>query len=152
MSEDMKKVKQKRRGHWLLWWWINKDELHEQVDEYKTLKITQSARGISLLCLLFSAVITAIFIFTNQTGVDSFFDIFIFLVLGFFIYRGRQWAMIAAMLLWTCEKLFQIINHPSNSSIFVSAIIWWSIYMHAFYLAFRVERLRRKTLQSWDKN
>ena len=50
--------KKTKGNHWLLWWKIEPEELQKQIAEYDTLKFYQSARGISLLCLLFSVAIT----------------------------------------------------------------------------------------------
>ncbi len=54
--------------------------------------------------------------------------------------------MIAAMVLWTAEKglqLFPILQTGTVKSPFV-VLIWWAVFMHAFYLAFRVEMHRRR--------
>jgi len=40
--------KKKKSGHWLAWWKIEPEELQKQVAEYKSLKLYQSARGISV--------------------------------------------------------------------------------------------------------
>lgn len=135
---------------WLFWWRLDKDELQKQVEEYETLKISQSARGISLLFLLFSAVVTTGFILFLDWDSSAFLDVFLFLILGFFIYKGHRWAMIGAMLLWTYEKfsilIFEDFSSPTVKPfyhIFLS-LLWWAVYMHFFYLAFRVESLRAK--------
>jgi len=136
---------------WMLWWRIDKNELEKQVREYETLKITQSARGISLLMLLLSFTITLGFVLFLNWDSSGIFDAFLFLVLGFFIYKGHRWAIIGAMLLWSYEKLYMLYIQYQNASVAGSSspspfpsLIWWAIYMHAFYLAFQVERLRAK--------
>jgi len=149
-NEAENKKKSQSIFGWLLWWQLDKDELQRQVKEYETLKIYQSARGISLLFLLFSAVATTGFILFLNLDSSNFLDIFLFLILGFFIYKGHRWAMIGAMLLWTFEKLYMfieqsstIIGNPSFTRIFLP-LLWWATYMHAFYFAFKVEGLRAK--------
>ena len=134
---------------WLLWWRLDKDEIQRQVKEYKTLKITQSAKGISLLFLLFSSILTVVLVLFLDWDIFSFVDVFLFLILGFFIYRGHRWAMIVAMLLWTYERIYMLIDYetirgtnPTGFSIFIS-LFFWAVYMHAFYMAFRVEGERR---------
>jgi tetratricopeptide (TPR) repeat protein len=80
-------------------------------------------------------------------SIYSLFGILIFLPLGYFIYRGHQWAMISAMLFWSGEKFYQIYAGLQNSATyhyFWFGLIWWAIYMRAFYLAFKVEKARRK--------
>lgn len=143
--------KKKTRSYsWIiLWWRIDQEALTNQVQDYKNLKFYQSARGQSVLLLILSAIINIIFIRFFHTSASTLFDISIFLVLAFFIYKGHKWAMIAAMLLWTIEKVSQLIlmiNSPpafSNPNL-IQPILWWSIYMHAFYFAFRIERARQK--------
>lgn len=137
--------------HWILWWQIDQNELRKEIDEYQTLKITQSARGISLLSLNLSAVVaTTGIIFFNIPPTAALVSIFICLLLGNFIYRGHQWAMIAAMFFWSWDKGWQIyekLQSGSNLGSIWFGLIWWGLYMHAFYLAFRVERLRNKELK-----
>lgn len=137
---------------WLLWWQLDQDEVDKQIAEYQSLKITQSARGLSLLLIIFSNAITTVMImFFSWSGL-AFIDVFIILILGFFIYKGHEWAMIGAMLLWSFEKICGIYdglqNVTQSSSLKpVIHLISWAIYMHAFYLALKVERLRNKEIK-----
>jgi hypothetical protein len=128
---------------WLLWWQVDHDKLERQVREYRTLKPWQSMRGISALCLLLSATITTALILLRVAGIDTvaFFDVGLMLGIGLFIYFGHRWAMIAAMLLWTLEKILQLAD--SGGSGIVLQVVWWVVYMHAFFFAFRVEQARR---------
>lgn len=131
--------------NWLLWWQIGEEELKKQVSEYESLKITQAARGISLLLLLFSSIITSIFIFFGYAESFAFIDVAIFLFLGYFIFRGHKWAMVSAMIFWTIEKFYSAL---SNSGNLISNLIWWSSYMHAFWLSLKVENERVKKYRS----
>ncbi|NOZ69829.1 MAG: hypothetical protein GXP46_11445 [Deferribacteres bacterium] len=141
-----------RGGVWLFWWRVQKEKLEFQVEQYHTLKITQSARGISFLLLLFSGVVSLIFAyFVFNLGIFSLFDIFISFVLGYFIYRGHKWAIVSAMIFWTLGKFLLILDNISAAdklpilvSQIITQIIWWSFYMHAFYVALKVEMLRQK--------
>jgi len=124
----------------LLWWNIDGEELREQIAKYETLKITRSARGISCLCLLFCAAAISFLIYTE----GNFFlliDIFIILILATFTYRGHQGAMVAAMLYLTLTKLYGITQVPQT---LILGIMIWNLFMKALYLAFRVERERKK--------
>lgn len=127
--------------NWFLWWQIDPGNLQNQVKNYNKLNLMQSARGISFVLLIFSAIVTfAVSYFIPQLA-SGWIDAVLFLVLGFFIYRGYKLAMIAAMILWTIEKGGSIVLNPSN---FVLPLIWWAIYMHAFYLAYKTEVARNK--------
>lgn len=135
--------KQKKKSnytHWLFWWILDKEELEKQVRGYNSLGWSAS-RKVSTFALLFSMVITVLLIVFAQWDSSSLFDVAIMGVLAFFIYRGHRWAMVCAMILWSFEKIYSISTSPT--SILVS-VIWWAIYMHAFYEAFKVEQLRRK--------
>ncbi|MBL6853765.1 MAG: hypothetical protein ISS15_17940 [Alphaproteobacteria bacterium] len=141
---DRPKPKRNASYDWLLWWRVDQDELDRQVYEYKTLRLWQSMRGISFLCLLLSATITVLFAAFNFAGVDAyaFVDAGLMLGCGLFIHFGHRWAMIAAMLLWTLEKVMGVVS-TGGAGIIVQ-LIWWAAYMHAFFFAFRVEQTRRR--------
>jgi hypothetical protein len=68
-------------------------------------------------------------------------------VLSLFINLGHRWAMIGAMVLWTLEKTFVVLVGlgPAHrgAPLVVGQLIWWCIYMHAFYFALRIEQQRR---------
>lgn len=155
MEKTAKDEKKKKGGNlwsWLLWWNLDKNEIQAQADTYNSLKITQSARGISFLLLIFSAVVTVIFILFLNWDSSALFDAIAFLVLGYFIYKGHKWAMLGAMALWTYDKLFILFQQYETASATggstpnpIITLIWWATYMHAFWLAFQVERLRSKT-------
>lgn len=136
---------------WLLWWQMDPDELDKQIQGYSTLKFTQSARGISAILLLISVAATALFVFLLGMTPYAFLDAAAFLVLALFISKGHRWPMIAAMILWTFEKGISLYDQfqaaaagSSGASFLLTTVIWWTMYMHAFYLAFRVEQARRK--------
>lgn len=143
---------------WLLWWRIDQDELNKQVAEYESMRMTRSAKGQSFLLLNLTAWLTMAFIvFAHLSAVDLS-EALIALVLGYFIYSGHRWASIAAMVFWSIAKwgliwatiaamgkpvdnpVETITNNPVE--MIMKQLVWWCIYMHAFYLAFRVEGLR----------
>ena len=140
--------KPKQQYKWVLWWRVDQIELQDQVEKYSTLGWFEAARKLSVLCLLFSTAITALFILFKIADAAAYFDALTFLVLAAFIYRGHRWAMIAAMALWTFEKIAAAIpgwsSLPPNGGSIVVSFFWWTAYMHAFYLAYRVEQLKRK--------
>jgi len=147
-------AKRSKAWNWVLWWMIDEGELEEQVAEYSDLPIYVAARGLSLLLLLFSATMTVAAIYFLQLEPIGLVDAALMSVLGLLIYFGHRWAMILVMLLWTLEKAMMIIEPVLSGTVGstmsnpVTQIFWWAIYMHAFYLAFRVEQERRKRLTS----
>jgi hypothetical protein len=140
---------------WLLWWKTDPEVLSRQVDKYDTLKITQSARGLSfLLCILTFILGIAVYIKHPSLWLLIISTIPI-PALGFLVFRGQQWASIILMIWWTIEKFLAaynqilITNHAFNivtTILFVGipAYLFWSLYMHAFYVALKVANLRRK--------
>jgi len=148
--ESKIRAKRSRALNWVLWWMIDEGELEEQVSEYSDLPIYVAARGLSLLLLLFSAAMTVAVIAFGIVEPIGLVDAALMSVLGLFIYFGHRWAMILIMVLWTLEKAVMIIvplqagtvGSPMSNP--VTQIFWWAVYMHAFYLAFRVEQERRK--------
>jgi hypothetical protein len=142
---------------WLFWWNVDQAEIDRQVEGYKTLGFFKSARKLSVLLLGLSMIVTAGFVYLNQISpnvsvqLDStaFIDIGLMGFLALFIYLGHRWAMIAAMVLWTLEKALVAVDtasapHPNGWLVFMQ-VAWWAWYLHAFYLAFKVEQQRRRT-------
>jgi hypothetical protein len=139
--------KKKKFGwDWILWWRIDPGELDSQVEQYDTLSLWRAARKLSLLLLLLSACLTIALVQFQVTDNSAYWDAGTFVLLGALVYFGHRWAMIGAMILWTIEKVLTIGQgfegpHRVNP---VMQIIWWAIFMHAFYLAFRVEQEKRR--------
>jgi len=131
---------QKTRYHWVFWWKIEPDELQRQVREYDSLGMIKSARGLSAVLLALSAIVTIIFVCMGWTDVSSLLDAVLFVGLGAFIHRGHRWAMVCAMVFWTLEKAYGFYAKPEYA---VMSAIWWTIYMQAFYMAYRVENAKR---------
>lgn len=68
----------------------------------------------------------------------------IWLMLGFLMYRGLQWAFAIAMIIWTIEKAAAIFSFKSPGTP-IAHIIWWAAYMNAFFLGYKVEGKRRES-------
>lgn len=134
---------------WVLWWQIDPAELDRQVSQYDNLPIYRSMRGISVLCLTFSAAVTAASAYFRVANIDAtaYFDAATMLLLAVFIFLGHRWAMIGAMVVWTAEKIISLSDTvtlmQSSGGLIVSQLIWWTLYLHAFYFAFRIEQRRR---------
>ena len=140
MENNTPEVVQKKKGNglnWLLWWRVDGEELKKHVDGYNTLGLWKSARGVSFLLTLLTLVITVIFSLDMYGVIDAA----LLVIFVLFIYRGHKWAAIAAMILWTIEKIYAM-TLPDRGSSFMW-IIWWAIYMHAFFLAYKVEKARQ---------
>jgi hypothetical protein len=148
MAEQAAPQKRRMGWEWLLWWQIPPEELKRQVEQYDTLRYFQSMRGISVLFLSFAISTTLLFFVIGAGGVDAYslFDVALMAVCATFIWLGHRWAMIAAMALWTLEKVSYIADGVStgNPVGIITQPIWWAVFLHAFYFAFRIEQERRK--------
>lgn len=136
---------------WILWWRQNQDELKKQVENYNSLKIIKSYRGISTVLIIFSAFLTLGFSLTgwiDDIALDeAILTVVIYLTLAYFIYKGKKWAMIGMMIVWTFEKTYQLFTYGFSANP-VLIFIWWIIFMRYLFGAYQVEKLRKQTLGS----
>ena len=132
---------------YLAWWKIDPAEMEKQITQYNTLKIWQSARGISsLFCLLTIAVTVLLGGFAHLSTAAIIGDVIIWAPLAIFMYRGHRWAFVVGMALWTIEKAFAIFgsfDSPGAGGAPIVQILWWAAFMNAFFLGFKVESQRR---------
>jgi hypothetical protein len=132
----------------IFWWEINEDELKEQIIQYNDLDILHSARKLSALFFIFSAILTIVFVLFFNINNIFLLDATLMFILAFFMYHRYRWAFIAAMIYWTYSKLISLLPNPNNpETIPISIILFWLVYMHYFYLAFKVEQ-KRKTQEN----
>lgn len=143
LSDNNTSATKKNSGflEYLKWWKLNPEEVRDQVNNYKSLKITKSFRGIATLLLLGSCLITLITSLIGWFSFDNLYSLILYLPLTFFTYKGKRWSIIAMMILWTLEKALGIT--ASFPSIMI-ALTWWSLYMRFLYGALRVENERIK--------
>jgi hypothetical protein len=141
----MEQEKPKKKSSWS--WKIDETDLNNQVENYNTLKITQSYRGISVLIISallgFSLLLSFFGVYADPT--TMFWGIIIYLPVIFFVYKGHRWAIVLLMVLWTFEKGYQLYEiGQSGSGSGIMPIIWWLIIMPYFWKALRVENERIK--------
>ncbi|MFA6038129.1 MAG: hypothetical protein WC748_08440 [Legionellales bacterium] len=128
-------------------WAIEESDLKKQCDNYNTLKITESYRGISVLIMSAFMALGLIFSFFTSfvTLSNVIIEMIIYVPLCFFIYRGHRWAIILLMLIWTFSQGFQLNEViQSGSGNKFMPIIWWLIVMPYFWQALKVENERKK--------
>ena len=104
----MEQEKPKKKSSWSLK--IDEADLKNQVENYKTLKVTESYRGISVLIISsllgLSLILSFVGIYADPS--TMFWGIIIYLPIIFFVYKGHRWAIIALMALWTFERGYQL--------------------------------------------
>ena len=116
---------------------MSAEDLQKQLQGYDTLGIL-SSRGISAALIMFSVVITVLLIIFKILEPAALIEVLIMLGLAWFVYKGKRWAIITIMVLWTLEKALQVIGGGS-----VVAIAWWAVFMYFFYRALQVENARK---------
>lgn len=130
---------------------ISDENLNLQVENYETLPISKSSRGIAVLTIIaLLGIGLAVIVFLKLIGTDvpiSYSDVMwtliVYAPLLYFVYKGHLWAIIALGLWYTADKLYSsIIISPSHFNI--SAVIFWLIGIGPLWVAFRVEREYRK--------
>jgi hypothetical protein len=131
----------KKKSCWS--WRIDETELKNQVENYTTLKITQSYRGISILIISSFLGLSLLLSFfgTFADPATILWGIVIYLPIIFFVYRGHRWAIILLMALYTFEKGYLFVLENGKN---IWPIFWWIIIMPYFWKALRVENERRK--------
>lgn len=147
---------------YIFWWKVEKKAIEIEALNYESIKFWHSSRGASISCILFSIAVTTGFMIFGKGDLIKDLDISSYLItliiaigLIIFMHRGHRWVFITAMIWWTFEKGAQLANtfntiamhigHVNNTTVIMS-IVWWSIYMHFFYKALRVEIIRKKVI------
>jgi hypothetical protein len=127
----------------IVWWKTDPGEVERQVAGYDTLSIWKSARGISMLLCVLSAMVTLVLgRFFELSSSTMVFEFVMWSILGLFMYHGQRWAFIAGMVLWTLEKASLLFLGATAGRAPIAQLIWWALYMNAFFLAYTVERRR----------
>jgi len=148
MSEQpVTSPKKKKPPLWFfLWWETDPEDVERQITGYGTLRVWQSARGISLLLCLFTVVWTVAFAgLVSLSSGAVLTEVILWSALGLLMYTGQRWAFIAAMVLWTLEKGLVVAVVWGTPPVLFMQIFWWAIFMNAFMLGFKVELQRRTT-------
>jgi hypothetical protein len=140
----------KPRKNNLLSFNIDEAELKNQILNYSTLKINKSYKGISTLVILAISLISVFATFYFGEDVVSIkgacFGIAIYLFIALFIYKGRRWAIILAMIFWTLDKAvytYQIVQAGFSSNVIVVLFLWIAV-MRFFWRALEVENYRKE--------
>jgi hypothetical protein len=141
---------------WILWWKIEPEQLKRQTRDYAKLDLSQSARGIAfLLAMLHAAVVLARGgmdfpgIVGNETAnyYAGLAEATAFLMLGCLVYWGYRLANLAMMAFYTLDRVTgHVVNYsrPYYQHHVVLCVcvglLGWTICMHAYYFAYRVEK------------
>ena len=149
MEEELTtKKKGGSRFGWIFWWQIDKEDVKKQAENYNSLKLTNSSKGIASLLLIGSLVLSFIFSFIGWVSLeDVIISAVIYLPIIFFVYKGNRLAIVVMMIAWTIEKTFSLFTRVStnfNASTLLITLAWWAIVMNPLYESFKVEQLRKR--------
>jgi hypothetical protein len=125
-----------------LWWRPDSAAVQRQVAQYDSLGIN-SARSMSAILCVLTAVLTAVFTSGNEGAVmGERIEAGVWLALALFMYRGHRWAFIIGMTIWTLDKGMILFGGASSAGRGFSQVIFWFLYMTIFYLGYTVEKQR----------
>lgn len=126
-------------------WAMDKRELKNQIENYNTLGFFKSSRKLATALIIFIAITTLILVITNW-AFASWIDVISALVLAFFVYKGKRWAIIITMAYWTLSTVFKVVYASSieNLGSVLMPIIFWALFMGVFWQAYQVERERKR--------
>lgn len=132
-------------------WRISKEELKNQVDNYDTLGFG-SVRRVSVILIVASIIMSLVFVVVGWTSPSVLIDILLWIILAIFVNKGSRWAIIITMIYWTISKGAQIVSGEFNSAKIIFSVIFWGIFMSAFWQTYQVERARKKLKkQNYEK-
>jgi hypothetical protein len=149
------KEQKKKRSWWS--WKIDEADLQNQVENYDTLKITESYRGISVLIVIAGLALTLVLSLSGIYGDPAatlsgiIVMIVVYLPVLFFTYKGHRWAIVLLMALWTFGKgyeLYVIGQSGSHSHSSGMVFFWWLLITPYFWKALKVENERRKLAET----
>lgn len=146
----------------LMWWKINSNTLENQIQQYKSLKIYESYKGIAAMLIggriLLSELVLLIQWVPDNNFIISFLrrdfglvGLFFYLFLAIFVFKGKKWALLIMMVIETINSGFSLFRSSSlEGSFWLMIIFWWSIFMKMLYTSYRVEVERSNLIR--DKN
>ena len=108
-----------------------------------------SNKSLSVILILLSAFLTIVFAILSWMPKESLLALIIYLPLAYFIYRGKKWAVVAIMIVWTLDKFTQMAVDPSFIK---SLFFWWIAFMFPFLGAFIEISDKQKALRNILKN
>lgn len=127
--------------NWLQWWRVSDAEIDKQVRFYDSLKLLQSARGLAMVLLFAAALAVSLVIFISGWDALRYIDVGLFGILAVLIYEAHRWASLAAMVVFTADKVWSVLS-MGGIVLIIIAVVWWAAYMRIFWLAFRTESRR----------
>lgn len=143
---------------WLLWWRIAEAEVRLEVNGYATMRRFTTARGFGcFLAVIYAgpAAYLGTITYSPENPVLNYFAVLSlaasvsYIVLGWLMLRSSRVAAAALMAVCTVDKLnclyFVYVTQLSRYRLplfVLLSVLAWSMVLHVFYTAYRVERER----------
>lgn len=145
----------KRNLNWKwLSWKLSPEEIEEQVGNYSNLKITKSYRGIVVLTIGVLLVLSLLVSqFTEMISLSSvLLSCIFYLPLLFLTYKGKRWAIIALIILWTIDKGATIFLAAEMGANPMMSIFFWLTITPYMVKSWKIENIRKqKSLEPNNK-
>lgn len=124
----------------LLFWKLDESELEIQINQYDTLKGIKSWRKFASILTIAVIILTiAGSLVGLVSGTGAVIAGIIYTPFAYLIWKGKKWALIVMMILWTLEKAGSVIDRPASV---VIVLIWWDYFMRYYWGAYQVEKRR----------
>jgi hypothetical protein len=124
----------------------NPEELKHEVENYATIKFSQSARGQVIFFFCFILLLSIVLSFFGLAILsDILLSLVVYIPILYFVFRGHRWAIISLMALWSFEKFVTANTAIQTGGNVISSVIWWTIGISFLYRALEVENIRRKS-------
>jgi hypothetical protein len=133
-----------KKPFWVPWFLDPPEwELETQIQEYRTLPWYRSYRKISAVLVLFWAGFRLFFAVMLRLDVAALLvALAVYVGLAIFVVRGVRISMMAAMVLFTLDRIAAIASSFVNPLVWGFSLAWWLYFTERFWKAFRVEQLR----------
>jgi len=124
--------------------------MRQQIEQYRSLPITKSYRGIAVLIV---AALLGVSVLFSAIGIQGsleeiMYGLIVYVPVLYFVLKGNRIAMMILMGLITLEKGYQVLQIGS-----ITPLIWWALIMYYLYRALQVENERmRSSVEGSDKN
>ncbi len=124
---------------------LSPEEISNQITNYYTLSIWKSYRKQAAMIIFLSVLFTIIIVFMFKTPITLLLIsiLLLYVVLGVFVYRGKQWAIGVTAIIFAIDKIASVIT---VGFIGIIGLLWLLAFLSSGYKACRIESERAKTV------
>lgn len=124
---------------------LSKEELQKQIDQYDSLKITDSYRKMSAVILLIFMVLSILSIDDSLSNLINIWIIPFILIIAFYVYsvyKGKEW-IYQLISLGYAYSIFRAVFYDKDFMLLIIYLFIGYFYFICYYNAYRVEKLRK---------